>query len=52
MKICITEKQLGRLYEVISDTKVTCNQCGWSWNISEGGDDPFICHKCGHNNEE
>jgi hypothetical protein len=32
-----------------SDEKVKCN-CGWSWNISDGGDDPYVCHKCGHDN--
>ena len=31
--------------------KVTCDKCGWSWDLSEGGDDPYICHKCGHDNE-
>lgn len=26
-------------------------KCGHSWSLSDGGDDPYICHKCGHNNE-
>jgi len=28
---------------------VTC-ECGWSWKLSEGGDDPYVCHKCGVDN--
>ena len=28
---------------------VTCD-CGWSWKLSEGGDDPYVCHKCGEDN--
>lgn len=36
--------------EMVTKTKVVCDKCGWSWKLSEGGDDPFICHKCGHNN--
>jgi DNA-directed RNA polymerase subunit M/transcription elongation factor TFIIS len=30
---------------------VECEECGWSWKLSEGGDDPYTCHKCGHENE-
>lgn len=31
-----------------STEKIKCNRCGWSWKKSEGGDDPTVCHKCGH----
>lgn len=31
-----------------NDKKITCDTCGWSWKLSEGGDDPYTCHKCGH----
>ena len=27
--------------------KVTCSNCGWSWKLSDGGEDPLTCHKCG-----
>lgn len=30
---------------------VNCGNCEWEWKLSDGGDDPYICHKCGHNNE-
>lgn len=33
------------------DKKVVCDECGWSWKLSEGGDDPYTCHKCGHTNQ-
>ncbi len=36
--------------EMISNTKIICDKCGWSWKITDGGDDLFICHKCGHDN--
>jgi hypothetical protein len=29
---------------------VHCQNCGWSWKLSEGGNDPYVCHKCGHDN--
>jgi hypothetical protein len=51
MKIIINESQLINLLEVISNNQVTCDDCGWSWSLDDGGDDPYICHKCGHNNE-
>jgi len=28
--------------------KIKCNHCGWSWKKSEGGKNPHVCHKCGH----
>lgn len=52
MKIVITENQKKKLLEKISNREVICDNCGWSWDLSDGGDDPFICHKCGHNNSE
>jgi hypothetical protein len=30
--------------------KIICDNCGWSWKLSEGGSDPYMCHKCGHDN--
>ena len=29
---------------------VTCERCGWEWNLEDGGKDPYICHRCGHDN--
>ena len=29
---------------------VTCSKCGWAWKLADGGQDPFVCHKCGHDN--
>ena len=37
--------------EAIVGDKIECDKCGWSWKIKDGGDDLFMCHKCGHNNE-
>jgi predicted RNA-binding Zn-ribbon protein involved in translation (DUF1610 family) len=38
------------LREAIKNNKVICDGCGWSWDLFDGGDDPYICHKCGHDN--
>ena len=39
------------LNEAIVGDKIKCDNCGWDWNIVDGGNDLFICHKCGHDNE-
>lgn len=36
--------------ETVENGEVICDECGWSWDISKGGDDMYICHKCGHDN--
>ena len=36
--------------ETVENGEVICDECGWSWDMSEGGDDMYICHKCGHDN--
>ena len=33
------------------DKKIVC-ECGWNWSLSDGGDDPYTCHKCGHDNTD
>jgi tRNA(Ile2) C34 agmatinyltransferase TiaS len=38
------------LKETIKKNKVICDGCGWSWDLSDGGDDPYLCHKCGNDN--
>jgi hypothetical protein len=36
--------------EIVTDTEVICDGCGWEWSIVDGGDDLYMCHKCGHDN--
>ena len=36
--------------ELVTDTEVICDNCGWEWPIADGGKDLYICHKCGHDN--
>jgi len=42
---------LDILKEAIIGNKIECDNCNWSWNIKDGGNDLYVCHKCGHNNE-
>ena len=55
--IAYDAKDAMRIYlreSAIIDTEgeITCKNCGWEWKISEGGEKPYVCHKCGHDNEE
>mgnify|MGYP003624819478 FL=1 len=38
------------LEEAIVGDKIECDNCDWSWDIKDGGDDLYICHKCNHDN--
>ena len=41
---------LSSLAEIVTATEIICDNCGWEWKIVDGGDDLYICHKCGHDN--
>ena len=45
------------ILEKVTKTKVICDNCGWSWNIKDGGKDKYVCHNilssgrmCNHDN--
>jgi len=38
------------LQESIVGDKIQCDNCNWNWKIADGGDDLYMCHKCGHDN--
>jgi len=38
------------LKEAIVGDEVVCDNCGWHWSIADGGDDTYVCHKCGYDN--
>lgn len=50
MRIIISEGQLKKLKKSIK--KVKCDKCGWEWDLSDGENDPYTCHKCDHVNKE
>jgi phosphopantetheine adenylyltransferase len=38
------------LTEGIFGDRIVCDNCGWNWPIKDGGDDLYICHDCGYDN--
>jgi ribosomal protein L37AE/L43A len=45
------EDKVKNVEKAIDSDKIECDECGWSWKIADGGNDLFICHKCGHDNK-
>jgi hypothetical protein len=41
---------IEHLTELVTNTEVICDNCGWKWSKTDGGDDLYICHKCGCDN--
>ena len=41
-------KNVIRISEEHKD--VTCENCGWSWDIEPKDKHPYLCHQCGHEN--
>jgi hypothetical protein len=44
-----TKKAKVKINE-IQDLTIECEKCGWEWQLSNGGEDPYICHKCNFDN--
>ena len=32
------------------DKTIECEKCGWRWELTDGGEDPYLCHKCNFDN--
>jgi hypothetical protein len=46
-----SKEKTKRLQKEGYDKTITC-KCGWSWELSDGGKEPYLCHKCGHDNSK
>jgi hypothetical protein len=43
----------GKHYiEEVKKKDVTCDNCGWSWDIKPEDKHPYLCHQCGHVNKK
>jgi len=45
--ICISTYQNMAL---VNNT-ITCDVCGHSWDVVDGGQDVYVCHECGYDNQ-
>jgi len=50
--ISLYDTQRFPYHESVKEKEIKCRECGWKWKKDDGGLDPYICHKCGYNNEK
>jgi hypothetical protein len=43
-------EDMENVNEIIQENRIECKNCGWGWDMENGGEDPYICHKCGYDN--
>ena len=48
-KVDFINKVFGLTEAVVGNT-IECDECDHNWKIEDGGDDLYICHECGHDN--
>ena len=44
-------KELGSIGSKFAMDKITCSNCGHTWMVSDGGEDPYKCNMCGMENQ-
>ena len=49
--ISILPKEQSISDDIDADGKIECDNCDWSWDVKDGGDDLYMCHKCGYDNK-
>lgn len=45
-------KLIHILEQIVGKVKCKNKDCGWEWNLSDGGKNPYVCHKCGTDNSK
>ena len=46
------EAKINEAFFIGEDQTIKCEKCGWEWKLDTGGEDSYVCHKCGHDNSE
>jgi len=44
-------KELGSIGSKFVMDKITCSNCGHTWMVADGGEDPYKCNMCGMENQ-
>jgi hypothetical protein len=42
--------EINEAFFIGESKTIECENCGWEWKLDDGGTDPYVCHKCGHDN--
>lgn len=43
----LIKEEILNIFEIFKNNKITCDNCGWSWEIENNDKNPYLCHKCG-----
>jgi hypothetical protein len=35
----------------LAEITIVCKECGHSWDMEDGGEEPYMCNKCGYDNK-
>jgi hypothetical protein len=41
---------LSEAFFIGESKTIECAKCGWRWELEDGGEDPYLCHKCNYDN--
>jgi hypothetical protein len=44
----IIREQLENMFS----KNIICKNCNWTWDIEKNDKNPFLCHRCGYDNEK
>jgi len=45
-------QQKRSIKEGLDNDTIECEKCGWSWDVEDGAEEPYTCHKCGYDNSD
>jgi len=45
-------QQKRSIKEGVEGDTIKCAECGWDWDLEDGGEEPYVCHKCGYDNSD
>ena len=42
--------EINEAFFIGENKTIECGKCGWRWDLEDGGDNPYLCHKCNYDN--
>ena len=42
--------KINEVFFIGENKTIECGKCGWRWDLEDGGDNPYLCHKCDYDN--
>jgi hypothetical protein len=45
-----SNSEINEAFFIGESKTIECGKCGWRWKLKDGGDNPYLCHKCDYDN--